>query len=93
MHTLIPKSSTFADSVGNTFNNPSVVRESGAFPNMMNGMTSSKCSAFDQRHMDAITNNMFKPAGATFGLDLLALNIQRGRDHGLPSYNRWRQVK
>jgi len=39
----------------------------------------------------AFSSNLFSE-GKTWGHDLVAITVQRGRDHGVPSYNEYRQL-
>nr|CAA6803965.1 MAG: Peroxinectin (EC [uncultured Thiotrichaceae bacterium] len=67
------------------FFNPESVTEAGIDP-ILRGASSQTAQAIDTEVIDDLRNFLFGPPGAG-GLDLVSLNIQRGRDHELPGYN------
>jgi peroxidase len=50
------------------------------------GLVTQPAQTNDRHVTTETTNLLFPEEGADFGGDLIARNIQRGRDHGLPSY-------
>jgi hypothetical protein len=59
----------------------------GLFDNYMRGLLIRQPLRPDQFLSDQVTDHLFESENSTSpGSDLAALNIQRGRDHGLPSY-------
>ncbi|XP_063400211.1 peroxidase-like protein [Mytilus trossulus] len=53
-------------------------------------MTTQFQSKSDRFFSPSVRNRLFQSMPKN-GFDLPALNIQRGRDHGIPAYNRWRE--
>lgn len=48
---------------------------------------------FNRHASNAVRNHLFQILGGPYtGLDLIAVNVQRGRDHGLQPYNSYREL-
>lgn len=72
-------------SLAEAFFNTEVLEENG-IGSVLKYDASSLSQEIDLEVVDSLRNFLFGPPGAG-GLDLVALNVQRGRDHGLADYN------
>ncbi|EPB72289.1 hypothetical protein ANCCEY_08606, partial [Ancylostoma ceylanicum] len=89
------KNMTDAVELKDHFANPSPLydQQVGHMESMLMGLVGAESMAFDRHITDAVRNHLFaKPGGPLTGIDLPAVNIQRGRDHGVQPYNEYREI-
>lgn len=77
-------------SLRDSFFKPELLRLPGVIDGLVSGLTKESIQQFDSSFTSDVTNNLFD--GDANGMDLVALNIQRGRDHGLPGYTKYREL-
>jgi len=99
-HSLVPKTFLSIDSnrqskvmtLKEVFFQPKQMKAAGFFDGLLRGLMEEKSKAADSSFVDEIRNHLFEKSPNGGGLDLVALNIQRNRDHGLPGYNKYREI-
>ncbi|XP_055950747.1 uncharacterized protein LOC129984809 isoform X3 [Argiope bruennichi] len=75
------------------FFNPEALYERHAIDEVLRGLLSTSVEVFDHSITSEVTNHLFEDSKVPFsGMDLVALNLQRGRDHGLQPYNEYRAL-
>ncbi|XP_050399227.2 myeloperoxidase [Patella vulgata] len=94
-HSTIPNAWSYGDIymlLVEMFNSPFyIVDHQGKGLNLIvEGMLKDSSQDTDHIFSDGVKNKLFQNFTVP-GLDLAALNIQRGRDHGLPPYNKYRK--
>ncbi|MEN7341800.1 MAG: peroxidase family protein [Pseudomonadota bacterium] len=73
------------------FTAPSILTDALSLDPILRGLASQQHQAIDVHVIEDLRSFLFGAPGDG-GLDLAALNIQRGRDHGVGSYNDVREV-
>ena len=99
-HTLLSSNLQMVSEDGETTNalalrdaffRPSLLREEGLIEDVLRGAATQTAQAVDTMIVEDVRSFLFGPPGAG-GFDLAALNIQRGRDLGIASYNNLREA-
>ncbi|CAK9801255.1 Pxd [Anthophora quadrimaculata] len=84
------RSSNGALRLSDHFNRPGIIEECNNMDDLTRGMAYQQEKASDQYFDAEITEFLFRN-GRPLGSDLRATDIQRNRDHGLASYNNFRE--
>ena len=75
----------------NAFFSPFRLAAEGGLEPLLRGLATQVCQQVDNFIIDDVRNFLFGTPGSG-GFDLASINIQRGRDHGLPAYNDVREA-
>ncbi|XP_076051646.1 salivary peroxidase/catechol oxidase-like [Oratosquilla oratoria] len=74
------------------FNSPHLVARPGLLDGLLRGMTRQASQNFDSFVTEDLSNHLFQTPRDNFGMDLMSLNIARGRDHAIATYNEIREI-
>ncbi|XP_032795230.2 peroxidase [Daphnia magna] len=92
IHLLFNRERKRADSIrlSQHFFKSQTVYTPGNLDKFLIGLATQPDQQVDNIVTEELTNHLFEEEGKGFGLDLVSINIQRGRDHGIPGYNAYR---
>ena len=74
-----------------SFFQPNQYAASNGTDPILRGLLARQARRTDEFVNDVLTNHLFQTNASSHGMDLASLNIQRGRDHGLPPYMTWKR--
>ncbi|XP_034180354.2 uncharacterized protein LOC117604423 [Osmia lignaria lignaria] len=78
-------------SIHNELSNPANLETAGSVDRLLLGLINQPSQRRDEHISEELTNHLFQTPSFPFGMDLASINIQRGRDHGIPPYVQWRE--
>ncbi|RZF47556.1 hypothetical protein LSTR_LSTR009092 [Laodelphax striatellus] len=75
------------------FFNPDIIFQTNIVDEIILGLLDTPMETLDNFITEEVTNHLFEKKAVPFsGMDLVSLNIQRARDHGIRGYNFYREA-
>lgn len=80
-----------SEKLRNLFKQPFLLYQPGALDELTLGLINQPSQSYDPFISQEISGHLFQPPQSQFGHDLASINLQRGREQGLPGYNLFRE--
>lgn len=80
-----------AEKLRHLFKQPFLIYQPGVLDELTAGMVNQASQCYDPFITEDVSGHLFQAPEGQFGHDLAAINLQRGREQGLPGYNLFRE--